>query len=593
MNETTSEANGSRKMLGFLVAFRWVVFIAGLLSLTPKEPVIFANIQSVVFIALVLYQLAASLFTIKGVDSKLTFITLLLADVACGAFLVFFYGNSFFLIAAFVPLMEVAYFYPHSIVVAAALLAIPLFIFIGLDLLKALGEKGNIQQVVRLVAQQLLLGILFLWFFIRLLQENIEISIWQKKGVQERELLHNEVETLHNDREKLIRELRELQAQKVELEQREKFSRTQMERLQLESDSNLRKFFDREQELMRRLDMLSMEIEGFQSLINAIETLYRTYNLEETLVTVVELVTKSFPCQTCVLFLADEMSGEKRLFAEVVGSPYANMFKDYNVGIGEETVGWAAKEGEPVLIENSELHTVGGMQFTTLLASEKSCMVIPLLDENEPVGALYVGGVEQSMYSWREVDLLMKLAPHLAGAIKKAQTVHKKISRSMVDDSTCLFNKVYFNNRLNVELKRAGRYKQSLSLILLEVDLFSSVHDRFGAGTTIGFLKEITDILRIHVREIDVMFYLDNGCFAILLVQAQKSNAILIAERVRLAIDMRRFGSVFKQKVHLTVSIGVADFPDNASNADELINKVKGSLQEAKSKGGNTTCFAA
>lgn len=585
---------GSPKMLGFLIAFRWVTFFVGLLSLSaPKEPVIFANIQSFIIIGLVLYQLAASLFTAKGVDSKLWFAILLIADITCGSFLIFFYGIPFFLLAAFVPLLETAYFYPDATVVVAALLTVPISILLGLDLIKALNVKENLQQIVRQVAQQLILGILLVWLFSRLLKESGNVTLWQRKGVDEKQLLLKEMEELEQEREVLVRELREIQSQNIELEQREKFSRVQVERLQNESDTNLQKFFDREQELMQRLEHLGVEIEGFQSLVAAISSLYHTHALDDTLVTVVELVTKSFPCQTCVLFLVDEMDGEKRLFAEVVGSPYANMFKNFTLSIGEEAIGWAVSEGEPVLVENNELHTVSGLHFTTLLASERSCMVIPLLVEKEPVGALYLGGVDANMYSWREIDILMKLAPHLAGAIKKAQVVHQKISKSMIDETTGLFNRQYFNERLTVELKRAGRYRQPISLVLLEVDQLDIIEGKYGEPAMHSFLKEITDILRLHVRDIDVLFYLDKGCFGVLLVQAQRSNAVLIAERVRLAVDMRRFGGAMRQKVHLTVSIGVADIPEGFTGEIDLANKAEQSLSEAKAKGGNTTCFAA
>lgn len=585
---------GLHKMLGFLIAFRWVTFFVGLLSLSaPKEPVLFANIQPFIIIGLVLYQLAASLFTAKGVDSKFWFAILLIADITCGSFLIFFYGIPFFLLAAFVPLLETVYFYPDATVVVAALLTVPISILLGLDLIKALNIKENLQQIVRQVVQQLILGILLVWLFSRLLKESGNVTLWQRKGVDEKQLLLKEMEELEQEREVLVRELREIQSQNIELEQREKFSRVQVERLQNESDTNLQKFFDREQELIQRLEHLGVEIEGFQSLVAAISSLYHTHALDDTLVTVVELVTKSFPCQTCVLFLVDEIDGEKRLFAEVVGSPYANMFKNFTLSIGEEAIGWAVSEGEPVLVENNELHTVSGLHFTTLLASERSCMVIPLLVEKEPVGALYIGGVDANMYSWREIDILTKLAPHLAGAIKKAKIVQQKISKSMIDETTGLFNRQYFNERLIVELKRAGRYRQPISLVLLEVDQLDIIEGKYGEPAMHSFLKEITDILRLHVRDIDVLFYLDKGCFGVLLVQAQRNNAVLIAERIRLAVDMRRFGGAMRQKVHLTVSIGVADIPEGFTGEIDLANKAEQSLSEAKAKGGNTTCCAA
>lgn len=593
------EAGGSYRMLGFLITFRWVAFLVGLLSLLSKESTLLVNLQLsgfqqiLIFTGLTFYQLAASLFTAKGVDGKFWFLILFVADITCGAFLIYFCGNSFFLMAAFVPLLETAFFYPASTVVTAAFLAIIISILLALNLLQVLNDKGGLQQFAKQVLQQLILGILMLWLFLRLFKECRDVLQWQKKGVDEKHLLLKEMEAFEHEREVLIRELREMQTQNVELEQREKFSRSQIERLQNESDSNLQKFFDREQELMHRLDTFTMEIEGFQSLIAAIGSLYRTYALDDTLVTVVELVTKSFSCQTCVLFLVDEMNGEKRLFAEAVGSPYANIFKDFNIGFGEEAVGWAVTEGEPVLVENVDLHTVNGMHFTTLLASERSCIVIPLLTEKEPVGAIYIGGVNAGMYSWREVDLLMKLAPHLAGAIKKAQIMHQKVSLAMADETTGLFNSQYFNDRLAVELKRARRYHTPLSLIFLEIDQFEYTEINYGKSVSHGFLKEITGILKIHVRDIDVSFYLEHGRFGILLVQAQKNNAVLIAERVRLAIDMRRFGLNLRQKMHLTVSVGVADVPENTTGEENLIEKAEQSLAEAKAKGGNTTCFAA
>ena len=156
---------------------------------------------------------------------------------------------------------------------------------------------------------------------------------------------------------------------------------------------------------------------------------------------------------------------------------------------------------------------------------------------------------------------------------------------AVTDDLTQAFNYRYLKSALRRELKRASRFKQQLSLIMLDVDNLKSYNDRNGHLRGSGLLKELARLCSQQVRSFDVLAKYGGDEFTIILPQTGKEGATVVAERVRAAVE----GHVFAlaEAGAITVSLGIATFPEDATDAMGLLQASDRALYRAKGNGRN------
>ena len=161
------------------------------------------------------------------------------------------------------------------------------------------------------------------------------------------------------------------------------------------------------------------------------------------------------------------------------------------------------------------------------------------------------------------------------------------------DGLTGAYNRRYFNQMLSEEWKRANRGKQSLSLILVDVDHFKSLNDRYGHPTGDAVLRAIVRSLTTALRRpSDLLARYGGEEFAIILPGVDPQGAMLVAEHMRRSVEERRIpndGAASPRFV--TVSIGVAsEQPTEQGSPQEMLDKADAALYRAKSQGRNRIC---
>jgi len=163
---------------------------------------------------------------------------------------------------------------------------------------------------------------------------------------------------------------------------------------------------------------------------------------------------------------------------------------------------------------------------------------------------------------------------------------------SQIDGLTGLYNHRTFHQILNEELARAKRYKSELSILMIDVDDFKIYNDTNGHPLGDLSLKEIAWILKYTCRETDKVARYGGEEFVIILPETGKSGAYAVAERIRRAVEEIEFErEEVLPKGKLTVSIGIASFPEDAKTKKELIEKADKALYEAKKRGKNQVVF--
>ncbi|HEX3019818.1 MAG TPA: GGDEF domain-containing protein, partial [Chitinispirillaceae bacterium] len=178
------------------------------------------------------------------------------------------------------------------------------------------------------------------------------------------------------------------------------------------------------------------------------------------------------------------------------------------------------------------------------------------------------------------------LIENAAVAFTRAVLYQKMELLATTDGLTGLNNHRHFQEILSKELERARRYKRSLSLLLMDIDHFKSFNDTYGHPVGDLVLKEISLCIQKSIRTNDIPARYGGEEFTVIIPETNQANAMIIAERVRSTIEKHIIMSLEKQ-LRVTVSIGCASYPNQASSQQELIDFADKALYYSKGHGRN------
>src|SRR6266571_7244267 len=178
--------------------------------------------------------------------------------------------------------------------------------------------------------------------------------------------------------------------------------------------------------------------------------------------------------------------------------------------------------------------------------------------------------------------------------------IHRSLSvpalqaEARVDPKTGLFNARHFAAALSEEIGRAQRFERPMSLIMADLDLLRDINNTYGHLAGDAVLKGIAETFRTQLRHYDVPARFGGEEFAILLPETPPEQAFEIAERIRRAVAQRTFDvETSSEPIRATVSIGVAGFPKDGTDANELIHQADLAVYRAKLQGRNRVLGAS
>jgi two-component system, cell cycle response regulator len=245
---------------------------------------------------------------------------------------------------------------------------------------------------------------------------------------------------------------------------------------------------------------------------------------------------------------------------------------------GEGIIGWVIDNKEPAMVadvqKDPRYRTYQDQSFTI-----RSMLAEPLWSANEVIGALSVTSPEVDAFTPRHQLLTRLLANCSAPAIERA-----RLSRlAMFDHLTMAFNHRYLLPRMREEMGRACGAKSELSVLLLDLDHFKSVNDRFGHAVGDEVLKQVADRIRASVRKVDVLVRRGGEEFVLIMPSTDHEQAKATASRIRARIGGEQIhveGHALKQ----TVSIGVATW-DGDETPEALELRADQAMYVAKKEG--------
>lgn len=164
--------------------------------------------------------------------------------------------------------------------------------------------------------------------------------------------------------------------------------------------------------------------------------------------------------------------------------------------------------------------------------------------------------------------------------------------RASTDHLTNLSNRREFEKSLELQLERARENRQKLSLLVIDIDRFKKVNDTYGHSAGDAVLKQLGQLLIEHSRSADMVSRNGGEEFAILLLDCGNHQALAIAESIRQSVEKYLFALPDGTTIRLTISIGVAVFPDHCDDQDDadFFEQADRALYEAKNTGRNRVC---
>jgi len=155
------------------------------------------------------------------------------------------------------------------------------------------------------------------------------------------------------------------------------------------------------------------------------------------------------------------------------------------------------------------------------------------------------------------------------------------------DRLTKVLNRHEFHKRLEAQIEETAQSRASFSLLMLDIDHFKKVNDKYGHMIGDKALTEIAAVLRESVRSIDIVARYGGEEFVVILPGATRENTFEAAERIRRLIEEHEIEINVGQTIRVTISIGVARHPNDARTGDELVKKADQALYRAKGCGRN------
>jgi diguanylate cyclase (GGDEF)-like protein len=213
-----------------------------------------------------------------------------------------------------------------------------------------------------------------------------------------------------------------------------------------------------------------------------------------------------------------------------------------------------------------------------------SRMCIPLVSFGQTLGVLVLDSLRPGSFSGSDIQSLESVADICATAIQNARYVERVKHLAYLDGLTGIFNRRYFELRIEEELERARRFDSGMAVIMVDIDQFKRLNDEFGHLLGDEVLRQVSSIFSQQLRKIDVVCRYGGEEFAILLSQTSQPHALGVAEKLRRMVDSWQFPGVPRS---VTISVGVATCPDHGSTREELVKAADAGLYAAKQAGRN------
>lgn len=283
--------------------------------------------------------------------------------------------------------------------------------------------------------------------------------------------------------------------------------------------------------------------------------------------------------------------------------------------IGEELVGRVAERQTAMIVPDARrdarhaYYNLSDQQKANL--GPVAQLIVPLVANNDILGVIELERRQWGAFGAADRDRIQCLATLVAMGLANIRCHQDVVQLAVTDGLTGLYNKRHLMSILNDEIRRAERYGHTLSILMMDVDGFKSYNDTYGHPQGDQLLSQLAKIIEDSIRASDHAGRYGGEEFIVIMPETGKQAASMTAERIRQRIEAtpfpgrsrvsgglpETFADCFPETseswIHKTISIGVANFPGDASDAATLVGLADNALYQAKHRGRNRVVVAA
>lgn len=273
---------------------------------------------------------------------------------------------------------------------------------------------------------------------------------------------------------------------------------------------------------------------------------------------------------------------------------------------GEEALEMVADEPPSVIVLDIMLPKMNGFEVCRRLKHSVNTSFIPVIlvtalrGDKERIEGIEAGADDFINKPFNRVELLTRvksllrikaLNDALEQKVEELEKAKAKLRKLAVTDGlTGLFNYRAFKRQLHLEISRSKRFGLPVSLLMMDIDHFKVYNDRFGHPNGDRVLRLFARLLYENVRDVDCLARYGGEEFMLILPGTDKKSAKIVAEKLRKLVE--QFSFPLEKKLpegKVTMSVGVASFPEDTQDEEQLIRSTDKALYKAKNTGRNRT----
>lgn len=316
-------------------------------------------------------------------------------------------------------------------------------------------------------------------------------------------------------------------------------------------------------------------------------------DLKELITSVQKIFEEKFKCNQYTLYFTMPDARKLRLACSK-GLRHQNHFTDHHLAFGEGLAGRVAEKSRLHYFDNVDTAFESEIKPSEVEKQMRgSVFSAPLEVRSNLIGVLTVVRFTQSGFTPTDRQSLSSIASQIAVAYDRSQLYSCTKELAVRDELTGLYNRRHFSQMLELELKRAERYKRHISILMIDVDYFKKFNDAYGHMRGDELLKQLSSLLKKNLREVDVLARYGGEEFVVMLTDTSLSDGINVAsklkELIKINLHLEPHGKAFAgpdaPPSQVTISVGVSAYPECATTSEELLNSSDMALYMAKRKG--------
>ncbi len=327
-----------------------------------------------------------------------------------------------------------------------------------------------------------------------------------------------------------------------------------------------------------RLAEENRDLRNSLKLYDASSRISKTIEIEELYQIIFDLMIQEVGATRGFLYIVDQEQGESSIILSEGFDVEENEGLDGKMF--EELQEELAHLNEPFIPDHPLATTV---RYRNSSDQVQSSIFIPLQNKNELAGAVVFFDTERTgVFGHEALRVTSFLCKHASTALENAMLYSQAKILTITDDLTNVFNYRYLNNILDRELVRAQRLNSSMSVLFLDLDSFKEVNDNHGHLLGSKILVELAGLLKGTVRKVDAVARYGGDEYIVVLTDTNSKGAMIVAERIRQMVEDHTFTVSEGYPIKLTISIGVASYPEHGVNKVELLHLADEAMYKGK-----------